>query len=340
MDLTFITVVTGDLCFCWETEVLCNNLRKYGYSSNLQVLVDKNSMKGFEAYWEKLKVTFKEVSFFFYNTDQVTNLRALYPPVIRPNILKQHFKLFPQLSENAIFYIDSDIVFTKYLDFKPFLSDKCCYLSDTHSYISADYFQSKGLDVLPEKKKKYETVDVLNQACKIVGITKEIAIANNHNSGGAQYLLKNIDWKFWEKVENDCVIIYLYLKNDINQNYFLNQSKGFQAWCADMWAVLWNLWLRGQETKCPSELDFSWATNKIDRWYNTYIFHNAGVTMDYITVDGEIKKVFNKVDPEFRNNKLTPFDIELTGYNEDMASSMYVKEILDVQNPICKQFST
>jgi hypothetical protein len=47
-----------------------------------------------------------------------------------------------------------------------------------------------------------------------------------------------------------------------------------------MWAVLWNAWLRGNETKVTPELDFCWATDTINRWEETSIFHNAGATPD------------------------------------------------------------
>jgi hypothetical protein len=39
--------------------------------------------------------------------------------------------------------------------------------------------------------------------CEIVGIDTIIPKLMNSNSGGAQYILKNIDWQYWEKVELD-----------------------------------------------------------------------------------------------------------------------------------------
>lgn len=44
-----------------------------------------------------------------------------------------------------------------------------------------------------------------------------------------------------------------------------------------MWAVLWNLWFRGQETKVVEEMNFCWATDPIEKIEQNGIFHNAGI---------------------------------------------------------------
>jgi hypothetical protein len=49
-----------------------------------------------------------------------------------------------------------------------------------------------------------------------------------------------------------------------------------------MWAVLWNLWLRDQETKVVPELEFSWASDPITKLDRTAIFHNAGISSDHM----------------------------------------------------------
>ena len=66
----------------------------------------------------------------------------------------------------------------------------------------------------------------------------------------------------------------------VNKEFFQNEDRGFQSWCADMWAVLWNLWLRDQETKVIPELDFAWATDVISKLESCSIYHNAGVVSD------------------------------------------------------------
>jgi hypothetical protein len=44
-----------------------------------------------------------------------------------------------------------------------------------------------------------------------------------------------------------------------------------------MWALLWNLWFRGHTTRVIPEMNFSWATDSIERVQELPIFHNAGV---------------------------------------------------------------
>jgi hypothetical protein len=51
-----------------------------------------------------------------------------------------------------------------------------------------------------------------------------------------------------------------------------------QFWTAEMWSVLWNMWWWNRETRITKELDFCWATDKIDTCYTNPILHMAGVT--------------------------------------------------------------
>jgi hypothetical protein len=123
---------------------------------------------------------------------------------------------------------------------------------------------------------EYKQEDVLAQTTMLAGVTRKIAEENNLHSGGAQYLLKNIDYVFWEKVMKDCLSIRIYLM-DVNKQFFKDESSGFQSWCSDMWAVLYNLWYDKQITKVIPELDFAWATDPISKLDRVSIFHNAGI---------------------------------------------------------------
>jgi hypothetical protein len=161
-----------------------------------------------------------------------------------------------------------------------FLEDDVHYLSDTNSYINADYFDSKVNQVLPDKLEEYKSRDILGELCAIIGIDRKIAEDNNLHSGGAQYLLKNVDSYYWSKVMNDCILIRTYL-GQVNREFFADENSGFQSWCADMWAVLWNLWLRNQETKVVPELNFAWASDSIEKLKTNTIFHNAGLFLKW-----------------------------------------------------------
>lgn len=314
--LRYICVQPRILYYTWQVEVMINNFIKHGINgNNIDILVACNSngipdtKESIEA-WNKLANKYNYTRFFYYLDTRIQPIH--YISSVRPNILKQHFTNHPELKDEAIFYHDCDIVFTKTPDFSKFLFDDIWYLSDTNSYINYNYIISKGQDVY-------------NKMCEIVGIDPIIPKLMNSNSGGAQYMLKNIDSDFWNKVESDSEKLF----HNITQ---LNVEKKLddpthhelQIWCADMWAVLWNGWLRGNETKVVKELDFSWATDSINRWDETTIYHNAGVTCS-------CGRNFYKAD---YMNKL-PYDIQLKNFNKNNCNYNYVIEILETVKNTC-----
>ena len=98
-------------------------------------------------------------------------------------------------------------------------------------------------------------------------LDKKTVKDNEENSGGAQYLLKNIDYKFWENVEKDCVQLYKNIHQMNKKLKVLDENyHELQIWCADMWAVLWNLWIEKKQTKIIKEMDFIWATDPKEFW--------------------------------------------------------------------------
>lgn len=331
-QLQIISAQPNDSYFIWQLRVQLSNFRKYGYSANYRILVfkhnDRDKGEDFADQWRELENDYPEAKFFYYEDPDKKLLQAIktydYIPILRPWLLAKHFKEYPELSKDAILYMDSDVVFTKYLDFTPFLEDDVCYLSDTRSYINSDYFDSKIKDVLPEKLEEYKAVDCLNTALGMVNLTREVAVANKEGSGGAQYLLKNIDHTFWENVFAGCAKIRTCLRS-INRKYFENEDKGFQSWCADMWSVLWNLWARGYQTKCPVEMDFAWATDDISKWDRVYLYHDAGASTKPIK---EGHRLFHKRESRYINNEKMPFYEDLTFVSDEYCSKKYVEEII------------
>jgi hypothetical protein len=211
--------------------------------------------------WSKLAAGYP-ARFFFYNDERETKH---YISSIRPNILKQHFKANEEIEKDAIFYHDCDIVFTSRIDFDKYLNDDKCYGSDTRWYISHDYILGKG-------------EDVLDKMCEIVSIPKHIVKSNELNAIGAQYIMKGINWRFWEEVEKDSETLFKEITELNNIKKRENPSyHELQIWCADMWAVLWGLWKLGKETICDPDLEFSWGTSTEGDWDRLKIFHNAGV---------------------------------------------------------------
>ena len=276
-DLRFICVQPDDTYFTWQVHLWLESLKEIGQSDKAIVLLYIPTGRVKNTKWEQVINLYPEAEFHFYQDEgDLDKYLPIYIPILRPWTLWKHFKANPELSNKAIFYCDSDVLFTKDFNIDEYIEDDICYLSNTNSYINATYFESKEKDVLPNKLEEYKTRDILGEVMSLVGIEKDIAYDNNEHSGGAQYFLKDVDATFWNKVMNDSLLIRTYLQK-VNRDFFENENKGFQSWCADMWGVLWNLWFRGQETKVIKEMNFSWATDPIERLEENTLFHNAGI---------------------------------------------------------------
>lgn len=331
-ELKIFTVVTGQLCFLWEVEVLINSLRDRGLSHLLNVLVEKETSEDTKEIWIAMRLRYSEVSFSFWSTKEIEKLKGVYISVIRPHILKQYFKFHSYLEKDCILYLDSDILITNDINFDNYIDDDINYCSAT-PYISASYFESKEKDVMSFKKKEYLQRDILGEICKVVGIDKQIVIDNEKNTGGCQYLLKNIDYKFWEDVERDCINLVMKCRS-INGEFFSSEERGFQSWAiGDMCGVLWNLWKRGAKTECPEELNFNWATTPVEDWDKNKIFHNAGITGHYLDKEKTIK-MFYKGDPRFKMSLVTPWELEYEGISDKYCGKKYLDYILSIKNPV------
>lgn len=277
-DLKFICAQPDDTYYTWQVHLWLESLREIGHSDKAIILVFIPNFREKNTKWDQIVELYPETEFVFYkDVDNISKLLGLYIPILRPYVLMKYFKEHPEMKEKAIFYCDSDILFTDKFNVDKFLEDDVNYLSDTNSYINAEYFDSKIKDVLPERLEEYKTRDVLDEVSKQLGASREIAEKNNQHSGGAQYLLKNIDWEFWDKVITGCIIIRTDLQN-VNRVFFKGEAEGFQSWCADMWSVLWTLWAQGAETRVVPELEFAWAPDPIDKLDRCTILHNAGIT--------------------------------------------------------------
>ena len=276
-DLKYVCVQPDDQYYTWQVHMWLESLKNRGEVDKAVVLIFTPKDREVNKKWKQVTDLYPEAEFHFYKDEHdVSQLLGIYIPVLRPYTLWRHWKEHPELSDKAIFYCDSDVLFTEAFDVQKYIDDDVCYLSDTQSYIGASYFDSKVRDVLPDKLEEYKTRDILAEIGSVVGISREEAEQKDKDSGGAQYLLKNIDAAFWNKVMNDCILIRSYLQR-INKEFFENENKGFQSWCADMWAVLWNLWVREKEVKVIDEMGFSWAPDPLEKLKTHPIFHNAGI---------------------------------------------------------------
>jgi hypothetical protein len=294
--------------FHWQVEVVIHNFMKSGINPNwIDILFAYDNEPSPEG--RALASKYPMVRFFFYKKRITENYG--YIPILRPDILEQHFRAHPELRGETVFYHDSDIIFRELPNFDALHGDLYWYVSDTISYIGAKYIKSKSEDIFTD-------------LCSLSGIPPELVEANEAGSGGAQYLMKGVTADFWKEVAEDTLTIYKYMCDREHQdraNLSTEEAAQFnpiQKWCADMWSVLWGAWKMGAQTIVTPELDFSWGTSDIHAYNKCPIMHNAGVTNS--TKD----TLFYKAD--FQSS--SPFDTDLSYVDPESASGKYVAAIL------------
>lgn len=351
-DLIYICVQPNQLYYTFQVNVWLESAKRYNIEDKCHILIYNQDEKiPFLDEWNIIQNIYPKAKFFFYQDNGISNLLNLYIPLLRPHTLFQHFTAYPELKDKAIFYHDCDIILNRALNLNQYLDDDINYVSNTiypSDYMSHKYFEAKRKDILPEgyknmsleeqapldrKLEEYDKRDILEETGKICGVSKDTIVNNYENTGGAQYLLKNIDATFWDYVQSHSLEIRIYLQS-VNRKFFISEERGFQSWCADMWAVLWGLWAKGAQTRVIDELSFCWSTETKDNLSIKPILHNAGVTSEGVirtiipNPDGEGKIMINApafYKGRYHNSLRTPF-------NDDN----YINNIL--HHPISSQY--
>lgn len=182
-----------------------------------------------------------------------------YIPSIRPWLLWQYFKQYPDAVDETYFYVDSDIIFREWPHFATSDSSPgTVYGASCDSYIGLDYILGcKNGRAIAEKMANICGITV-DQMRGIPGI-------------GAQIVFRKIAAEFWKRCYYD--------SNSLS--HMLQESgSDIQAWTAEMWAQQWG-WVReGLKIVHQPELDFCRPTDPIAEWDKVKILHNAGVTAD------------------------------------------------------------
>jgi hypothetical protein len=267
----FISAQPKLLYYAWQLEVMIFNFVESGVTPGsivvlLAVSEDPNNAtnsRDTRDIFDRLRVRFPSVRFCEYADTRPES--TAYVSSVRPHLIAKHLDANPWMCRKPVFYHDCDIIFTARPDFSPLIGDDVCYVSDAGSYLGANYIIGKGRDL-------YEGM------CGVVGIDPTLPVLNNASSGGAQYILKGTTPEFWRKVESDCIRMYDYLSLEESRRTSADPSyHPVQKWTADMWCLLWNLWLSGKEVRTHPSLRFCWATDPIDA-VSAPILHNAGVT--------------------------------------------------------------
>lgn len=270
--MIFLNACSYENQFVWQQEVLITNFRKFNISKDMHVVVWYCGNADLSK-WKQLELKYSEVKFFYYIDKGTT--RWLYIPQLRPHILKEHFKIYEkEFKDEIFFYHDADIIFNYLPDFETLMKDDICWQSNVNSYLDYDYLFRK------QQQANIPNNEALEKMAEIGGITIDTIKEYDNNTGGAQYILKNIDYTFWEDVERMCLEIrknfFYNSPNSINSKYFNSEDEGFQSWCADMWAVNFALWKRGIKTSITPLLDFSMVYDKYEVYLKKPIYHDAG----------------------------------------------------------------
>jgi hypothetical protein len=267
--ITFVSAQPDVPYFHWQIKLYVHNFIENNVDpKNITVLLGMNEDQPSDEGVDLLKLGINVV--FIKDEREVKN----YIPSIKPYLISKWLEKFPNMGK--IFFLhDSDIIWNHIPNFSDLMEDDNTYLSDTKSYIGYNY--------LKDCSKKYEksfdnclTEQIIDEMCNVVGISKNVIIENQENSGGGQYIIKNTDQEFWKKVYNDSNGLYNSLIRF--QRKFPIKNGKIQFWTAEMWSLLWNLWLSNKKTKISNLLDFSWATDNVEIYEKKPILHMAGVT--------------------------------------------------------------
>lgn len=270
--MLFLTAQPDNYYFLWQLELQIFNLKNLGIPArDIHILLGYDPDTGLQQYFKEFIGINMDAMFFPYPDFRESKK---YPSSVRPHIIKQHIRSYPELAKTPIFYIDSDVLLRELPDFEKLEKDDCWYVSDTRNYLDGNYILRVGSN------------ELFSGMCKLIGISPILVIENSENTGGAQYILKDISYEFFDKVERDSESLFslmnMYNNSSAEQEYIQSgklrrEYQGIQAWCSDMWALLWNAWLYGKKVYIHEELDFCWPNEPIKSWYEKKILHYSGV---------------------------------------------------------------
>ena len=320
--MIFVTAQPDVPYFHWQIMVYIHNFIEHGVPPNqIHVLLGIINEDG-RPTEESLKLKDSGVNVHHYIDDRP---QKHYIPTVKPFLISKWLKDFPEHGK-CFFLHDSDIIFRKLPNFDSLLNDDITYLSDTIGYIGYNYI----MDCCNRYENAHPTSgkgQLLKEMADIIGVSVECIECNQENSGGGQYIIKNTDWKLWEKIYNDCVPLYDQML-DYQRRFPISPGE-IQFWTAEMWSLLWNLWLHGIETRITPELDFSWATDSIKIYEDKPILHMAGVT------DNQKKNKFYKGD-FINSNPLDKLKEDINFFNY-VSSQSSTKKYVEVMISLVKK---
>jgi hypothetical protein len=317
-NILFVSAQPDVPYFIWQIKLYVHNFIEKGINPNkihvVLGLVQGNTKPSKQS--EQLKELGVNVHYF---VDE--RVKKHYIPSIKPFLISKWIQSNPEFGK-LFFLHDADIIFRDLPNFEELLNDDTCYLSDTIGYIGYEYI----MDCCRRYEQKHPNTEkgqLISEMSEVIGVDVDTIKTNQKNSGGGQYLIKNSNCELWDKIYKDSIKLYDQMLN--YQKRFPISPGQIQFWTAEMWALLWNLWMYGFETKITDEISFSWATDDIKKYEQHPILHMAGVTDnlkttkfykgDYINIDPILKMRENPNHFDYINK-----DSSTIKYMENMKS--------------------
>lgn len=226
-----------------------------------------------------------------------------YIPSLKPYLMYRYLDEDKTREDEIYFFMDSDVIVRQQPETRWWNRDDqmIWYGSNCNGYLNYDYI------IQCENGKQ-----LLEDMTYIVGISPEEVKLINNNCIGAQYLLGRPKAEYFSKVYKDSIKLW---------NYIKDKDTNLQKWTAEMWATLWNMVYFDIMPQIVTDLDFTWATDDIDLWYQNKIYHNAGVT-------DEMTDMFFKGSYVNR----TPFNKDYSFVNKNKAVYKYVELIKETED--------
>jgi hypothetical protein len=288
-NMLFVSAQPDVPYFIWQIKLYVHNFIEKGINPN-QIHVVLGLVNGKNEPSEESK----QLNNFGINVHYFKDERynKSYIPSIKPYLIskwlqsnKDYCKMF--------FLHDSDIIFRELPNFSKLVESDICYLSDTIGYIGYDYIMS-CCERYEKQHPRSEKGLLIKEMSEVIGIDVDVIKENQLNSGGGQYIIKNTNPEIWDKIYKDSIKLYKQML-DYNKRFPIPHGQ-IQFWTAEMWSLLWNLWLYEYKTEISNELSFSWATDNIDIYEKHPILHMAGIT-DKMKTTKFYKGEFINVDP-------------------------------------------
>ena len=288
--------------YLWQVLVQIMNFRKMGYEQDAVYPVSFFRHKPSELLLRMVNSPNIKAKFYLYPAEE--RVDRSYTAANKPWLMGKYFEQFPE--EKGVFnYLDPDVVFTKQMDFEPFIQDDKWYGSSTKSYTGTTYIKSKAEQLL---------VDL----CGIAGVSVEDVEKHDHNSIGAQYFVKNCTADFWFEVAAKSTVGYKHMLDTSTIYKKPEDPYPIQAWASEMYFTQYAMIRHGIEPVASDLMQFSGANHHISDWEKKPYFHNA-------MVPKENGRDFCKV-----TYQSSPFRKEIV-VSPDSISSKYVELIKETE---------